>query len=358
MKKTFALLLATLLVFAGCKATDPKDAFFSALERNSEVKNAHEVAAISLVMDNEGSPYTFMDIQLEGDVSLETYDMAVKYNFSLMDIGMKMELYKKGEDALVKMPIVAKYVQMPSELFNIYNPEEMKSLQDLVSQESKSLYEQMGESLQINKKGSDIVASFELDGAATKSFLTDVLVDKILNNPELREKSIEQSFQSQKKTWEEYGFAEDFTEEDWASMREEAATAYDEQMDSYCEMIEKMEITSLKGQSTIGKDGYFSGSEFELKFSMYDTPMTMKYSAALSNINKVQEISFPEVSPSGIVKLDDISRGKVSVDDLNPFFGMIQRMQEESWKDWEDSQDDLPTSVPLPETGTPARPSL
>ena len=31
MKKTFALLLATLLVFAGCKATDPKDAFFSAL---------------------------------------------------------------------------------------------------------------------------------------------------------------------------------------------------------------------------------------------------------------------------------------------------------------------------------------
>lgn len=75
-------------------------------------------------------------------------------------------------------------------------------------------------------------------------------------------------------------------------------------------------------------------------------------------LNKVQEISFPEVSPSGIVKLDDISRGKVSVDDLNPFFGMIQRMQEESWKDWEDSQDDLPTSVPLPETGTPARPSL
>lgn len=150
MKKTFALLLATLLVFAGCKATDPKDAFFSALERNSEVKNAHEVAAISLVMDNEGSPYTFMDIQLEGDVSLETYDMAVKYDFSLMDIGMKMELYKKGEDALVKMPIVAKYVQMPSELFNIYNPEEMKSLQDLVSQESKSLYEQMGESLQID----------------------------------------------------------------------------------------------------------------------------------------------------------------------------------------------------------------
>ena len=123
-------------------------------------------------------------------------------------------------------------------------------------------------------------------------------------------------------------------------------------------MIEKMEITSLKGQSTIGKDGYFSSSEFELKFSMYDTPMTMKYSAALSNTNKVQEISFPEVSPSGIVKLDDISRGKVSVDDLNPFFGMIQRMQEESWKDWEDSQDDLPTSVPLPETGTPARPSL
>ena len=101
MKKTFALLLATLLVFAGCKATDPKDAFFSALERNSEVKNAHEVAAISLVMDNEGSPYTFMDIQLEGDVSLETYDMAVKYNFSLMDIGMKMELYKKGE----RMPL-------------------------------------------------------------------------------------------------------------------------------------------------------------------------------------------------------------------------------------------------------------
>lgn len=85
-------------------------------------------------------------------------------------------------------------------------------------------------------------------------------------------------------------------------MREEAATAYDEQMDSYCEMIEKMEITSLKGQSTIGKDGYFSSSEFELKFSMYDTPMTMKYSAALSNINKVQEISFPEVSPSGIVQ--------------------------------------------------------
>ena len=62
MKKTFALLLATLLVFAGCKATDPKDAFFSALERNSEVKNAHEVAAISLVMDNEGSPYTFMAV--------------------------------------------------------------------------------------------------------------------------------------------------------------------------------------------------------------------------------------------------------------------------------------------------------
>lgn len=164
----------------GCKATDPKDAFFSALERNSEVKNAHEVAAISLVMDNEGSPYTFMDIQLEGDVSLETYDMAVKYNFSLMDIGMKMELYKKGEDALVKMPIVAKYVQMPSELFNIYNPEEMKSLQDLSPRRARAFTSRWGESLQINKKGSDIVASFELDGAATKSFLTDVLVDKIL----------------------------------------------------------------------------------------------------------------------------------------------------------------------------------
>ena len=128
-------------------------------------------------------------------------------------------------------------------------------------------------------------------------------------------------------------------------------------MDSYCEMIEKMEITSLKGQSTIGKDGFFSASEFELKFSLYDTPMTMKYSATLSNINKVGEIAFPSDS-SNTIKLDDISKGKVSMDDLNPFFGMIQRMQEESWKDWEENQDDLPTSVPLPETGTPVRPSL
>ncbi len=60
-----------------------------------------------------------------------------------LDICAKMELYKRGGCCLVKMPIVAKYVQMQSELF-IYNPEEMKSLQDLVSQESKSLYEQMG----------------------------------------------------------------------------------------------------------------------------------------------------------------------------------------------------------------------
>ena len=69
------------------------------------------------------------------------------------------------------------------------------------------------------------------------------------------------------------------------------------------------------------------------------------------------EIAFPSDS-SNTIKLDDISKGKVSMDDLNPFFGMIQRMQEESWKDWEENQDDLPTSVPLPETGTPVRPSL
>ena len=357
MKKIVTLLLATLLVFAGCKATDPKDAFFSALERYGEIKNTHEVASVSLVMDNEGSPYTFMDVQLEGDVSMETYDMAVKYDFSLMDIGMKMELYKKGEDALFKMPIIAKYIQLPSELFDVYSAEEIKSLQDLVVQESKALYEQMGESLQISKKGSDVVASFEMDGAATKSFLTDVLVNKFLKNPEIREKAVEQSFQSQKKTWEEYGLAEDFTEEDWVSMREEAAAAYDEQIDSYCEIIEKMEISSLKGQSTVGKDGFFSSSEFELKFSLYGTPMTMKYNASLSNINKVEEIAFPGDS-SNTIKLDDISKGNVSMDDLNPFFGMIQRMKEEGWEDWTDSQDDFPTSVPLPETGTPARPSL
>lgn len=360
MKKILALLLALMLVFAGCKSTDSKQVFLNALDKQGEVKNAHETAAFTLVMDNGGTPYTFMDVKLEGDINLESYDMAVDYDFTIMDITLQMELYKKGEDILMKMPIFSKYFQIPADMIPVSDPEGMKSLQTLLLQENKGIYEQMGDSIQYNKKGSETVATYELDGAATKALLNDVFVEKILKNEEFRKESIDKTFESQKKTWESYGFADDFTEEDWASMRQEAEEAYDSQIESYVKILEKMEIESLKGESRIGKDGFVASSNVELKFSLYETPMTLQYSAAFTNVNKVSDIKLPELNASSIINYNDLIRGKVDIGELNPFFGMIERMQkermEEYWNNWEEEADT--PSVPLPETGTPARPSI
>ena len=266
MKRTIALFLAVVFLLAGCQSADPKTTFFNALEKQSEMKNAHETAAFSLTMDHKGEPYTFMDCQLEGDVNMENLDMAVDYDLSVMDIGINMGVYKTGENFYLKMPVVAGYLQMPSSLFPMYSTESLQSLQQMSLEENKAFYEGLGDKLTFSKKSSQVIVSFEVDGATAKPLISNML-NRILDNEQIRSQSIDQQLSTQKSLMEQLGIADTLTEEDWQQTRVALEEAYDQQMQGYLDLINKMDIQSFKGQSTVDKNGFLTAGSFDLVFT-------------------------------------------------------------------------------------------
>ncbi|MGD9568097.1 MAG: hypothetical protein AB7V48_07185 [Sedimentibacter sp.] len=320
MKKIIAIILALMLVLslAACN-TDNLAEYKKALEKTDQITKGQFSADLSMVMD-----YNTDDMTAEEIKDLSYYkDMSGSFNVVYDDeaektilrnymnfggLGFDFDMYIDGEEMVMKLPVVGKYIKM-NELNELNELDEMNTAnideesydQTIISDETMKAIADKWVSLMKEDdvfKGKDIILTTP-DGEVKTTEYTITLSDEQIRTLVKESLPVIAKDESLKKFYGEYVTF---------NVNEEEIT-FENMIESIEENIENYMIENFKYTALVDIDGYIVSENitYSIKSTKQDLilrGMDFNLDIKTWDINKEQNFEFPVLTDENTVKTD------------------------------------------------------
>lgn len=323
-KKIIALVLSLFLVLSitGCGKEDPIDRLKNSFNRSLEMVSASQSFDMDLSVDISGDDpqmammgSMFENINISGAMDIIQKDMSFAGNVKIDLNGMayNMEIFK-GEEYFIKIPFSPKYViiadkEDSAEMFdNDFIQSFSKEGNDLITSKFTSENVTAKEEITIEQNGEQVKVT-PIDVTLTEEdakLIFKELMELMLENPEYTDQ-IKKSMKQEIKDVDE-----EKTEEEIEEMYEETMAEMDEMFKAAKEAITltKMDFTYyLDKNDDVRKSDIDYLMVIDMAKISEDSELPIisigiTGSSDIYNINKIQEIEYPELNEENSTDLE------------------------------------------------------
>lgn len=313
MKKLLIILLATALVLSlvACN-TDNLAEYKKAIEKTEQITKGQSSAEMSMMIDYNTDNLTAEEIKdlnyyknMNGSFNIVFDDEAEKTIFrnymSFGGLGFDFDMYINGEEMVMKLPVVGKYIKM-NELDSANIDEEAYS-QAIISDETIKAITDMWIGLMKNEdvfKGKDIILTTP-DGEVKTTEYTITLSDEQIRTLVKEGIEIASKDKTLKKFYDEYVVA---------NINEEEIT-FEEMLKSFKDNIENYSVENFRYTSLVDIDGYIVNENIAYTIKSTKTDLVLRgmdYNIDIKtwDINKEQSFDFPELTNENTIESDNM----------------------------------------------------
>lgn len=323
------LILMMILSLSACN-TDSLREYKNAVEKTEQIKKGHTAGEFSLSMDFNTEGLTdeelknmnyYKDIKGSYDAVFDSKAKKVIYRnyLNLGGLGFDYDMYFNGDEMLMKLPVVGKYIKL-------------NDLSSSVSEQNKSTSEDMDEENIISQetidgisdswiklikrddvfKGKNIVLTTP-DGEVKTTEYTIKLTDEQIK--QLSAECIELISNDEK--------LKNFYDELKKDIELLSDTTFEEQIRKIREHKDDFKVENFNYIAHVDIDGYIVNETVELKLSLNDngkgSMLGLDYKLDTKNwdINKEQSFDFPTVTDENTLKMDDLKDSEMfMIEDL------------------------------------------
>lgn len=313
MKKLLSILLIAMLVLslAACN-TDNLAEYKKALEKTDQITKGQLSADLSMVMDYNTDDLTAEEIKelnyfkdMSGSFNVVYDDEAEKtilrnyMNFG--GLGFDFNMYINGEEVIMKLPVVGKYLKM-NEL-NSVNIDEEAYDQKIISQETLEAITEKWIGLMKEDdvfKGKDIILTTP-DGEVKTTEYTITLSDEQIRTLVKESAAIAAKDETLKQ----------FYDDNVSIKVDEEEITFDEMIESIEKNIENYKAENFKYTALVDIDGYIVSENisYSIKSTKPDLILRgMDYNLDIKtwDINKEQIFDFPVLTDENTIKTDNM----------------------------------------------------
>lgn len=323
------LILIVILSLSACN-TDSLREYKNAAEKTEQIKRGHTSGEFSLSMDFNTDGMTdeelknvnyYKDIKGSYDAVFDNEAEKVIYRnyLNLGGLGFDYDMYFNGDEMLMKLPVVGKYIKL-------------NDLSNSASEQNKSISEDM------DKK--NIISQETVDGISN-SWVNlikrdDVFKGKniVLTTPDgevktkeytikLTDEQIKQLFTECIELISKDEKLKNFYDEFKKNIEPLSDTTFEEQIKKIREQKDDFKVENFNYIAHVDIDGYIVNETVELKLSIKDkgkgSMIGLNYKLDTKNwdINKEQSFDFPIVTDENTLKTDDLKDNKLfMIEDL------------------------------------------
>lgn len=313
MKKILSILIIVLLVLslAACN-TDNLAEYKKALDKTDQITKGQFSAEVSMVMDYNTDDLTAEEIKelnyfkdMSGSFNVvydENQEKTILRNYmNFGGLGFDFNMYINGEEVVMKLPVVGKYIKMNE--INQGNIAEESFNQTMVSEETINAITDKWVSLMKEDdvfKGKDIILTTP-DGEVKTTEYTITLSDEQIRTLVKESTAIAAKDESLKKFYNDYVTVK---------VDDEKIT-FEEMIKSIEENIENYKIENFKYTALVDIDGYIVSENITYSIKSTKTDLIlrgMNFNLSLKtwDINKEQAFDFPVLTDENTIKTDDI----------------------------------------------------
>lgn len=313
MKKILAIFLASMLVLslAACN-TDNLAEYKKALEKTEQISKGQFSTELSMIMDYNTDDLTAEEIKelnyfkdMSGSFNVvydnEAGKSVLRNYMSFGGLGFDFDMYINGEEIIMKLPVVGKYIKM-NEL-NSFDIDEEAYGQAIISEETMKAIAEKWVGLMKEEdvfKGKDIILTTP-DGEVKTTEYTITLSDEQIRTLVKESVAIAAKDETLKQFYDEYVLV-NFNEEE---------ITFEEMLESIEDNIENYMVEDFKYTALVDIDGYIVSENISYKIKSTKTDLILKgmnYNLDMKtwDINKEQSFDFPVITEENTVDADNM----------------------------------------------------
>lgn len=322
------LILIMILSLSACN-TDSLREYKNAAEKTEQIKKGHTTGEFSVSMDFNTEGMTgeelknmnyYKDINGSYDAVFddEAEKVILRNYLNLGGLGFDYDMYFNGDEMLMKLPVVGKYIKLDD-------------LSSSISEQNKSISDGMDKKNIISQETADGISNSWINLIKRD----DVFKGKniVLTTPDgevktteytikLTDEQIKQLFAECIELISKDESLRNFYDELKKDIKPLSDTTFEEQIKKIKEQKDDFKVENFNYIAHVDIDGYIVNETVELKLSINDkgkgSMLGLEYKLDTKNwdINKDQSFDFPILTDENTFKTDDMNDSKLMIEDL------------------------------------------